>query len=99
MTLAVTFDVIILILSLVVILMISAVVYRTEKGLDRAYKYYLAMAVVLFLASAMILNSTLELVDIRYTKSIFTASRMLGLIFFILGTQTVLMIIKKESKK
>ena len=99
MLLSITIDIVTLIFALVAVIMVSMVVFRTEKGLDRVFKYYLASMVTILISTAMILNTYLNIIPHKYTDSIFQASRVLAFIFFILGCQVMLMIINKSSKK
>ena len=95
----ITIDIVILIFSILAVIITSMIVFRTEHGLDRAFKYYLGTAITLLVASVMVLDSYINIIPLKYTIPILQISRVAALILFILGSQVMLMIVSKTSKK
>lgn len=98
MSLSFTIDAFSLIMSILSMIVIIMVIFRTRKGLDRAFKMYLVSAITLVAAGAMDVNTHLGLIPIQYAGIIFVVSRLVAASFFFIGTMIMLAIINKESR-
>lgn len=98
MLLELTFHLINLILSLTAMIVVTMIIFRTKKGLDKVFKFFLATTITLVLATSMQINQYVGLIPANYEQIIFFVSRLLATAFFLLGCAMMLTIISKESR-
>jgi hypothetical protein len=98
MLLDITFHIVNLILALTATAVVIMAIFRTKKGLDMAFKFFLGTTVTLALAAIMQINQYIGVIPFSYEQIIFTASRLLASLFFLLGLAVMLHIISKESR-
>lgn len=84
-----------LVLALSAAILTIQLTWRTEKLLDRTSKFFLVSALVLLVATLTEINKYFGILSISLTTLVFNVSRMLALIFFILGINTLLKICRK----
>jgi len=94
-----TIDILILLLALAATVIIVIIVFRTQKGLDRAFKFYLVTAITLSIAGFLNLDQHFNLIPSVYNQIIFLFSRLIALIFFVLGSITFLLTITKITRR
>lgn len=97
MSLSFTIDVLSLIISVLSVMVVIMIIFRTRKGLDRVFKMYLVMTIALAVSAAMDVDTHLGLIPIQYAGIIFVISRLVAVSFFFIGTVIMLIIINKES--
>lgn len=77
---------------------VSKIVLRTEKGLDKVFKLYLCLVLIVFFASIIELNRFFGVLDQNYSNTIFVASRFLAMTSFLVGSVLMLRIINKNMR-
>lgn len=97
MSLSFTIDVFSLIISVLSIMVVIMIIFRTRKGLDRVFKMYLVMAIALAVSATMDVDTHLGLIPLQYAGIVFIISRLVAISFFFIGTVIMLVIINKES--
>ena len=98
MLLDLTFHVINLLLALMATAVVTMLIFRTRKGLDKAFKLFLGTTITLVLATSMQVNEYTGLIPVNFEQVIFTVSRLLASLFFLAGLAMMLHIISKESR-
>lgn len=98
MSLSIIVSVVNFLLSILSVLVITMLVFRTKNGLDTAFKFFLGTALTLAIAGFLSINQYLNIVPVRLEAIIFDLSRFLGMVFFILGNLTLLIIVSKNSE-
>jgi hypothetical protein len=97
--LRITFDSMNILLALLTTFFGAIIVYRTRKGLDRVFSFYLGYSFILLISSFIIFNQYIGIFPNNWQDLMFTASRFLGQLLFLFGHLAMLVIIKKESNR
>ena len=73
------------------------VVFRTEKQLDKVFKFFMWSVIVILIASIFGMDYQFGIVPADWAKIIFLGSRTVGLFLFLMAGCTMLKLIKDES--
>jgi len=98
MLLDITFHIVNFILALTATAVVIILIFRTRRGLDIAFKFFLGTTVTLALAAGMQINQYTGVIPADYERIIFVGSRLLASLFFLVGLAVILHIISKESR-
>lgn len=98
MLLSLTFHIINLLLALMATAVVTMIIFRTRKGLDKVFKFFLGTTITLIIATSMQVNEHTGLIPVNFEQIIFTVSRLLASLFFLAGLAVMLHIINKESR-
>lgn len=98
MILVMSVDIINFLIALVICIVVTMLVFRTKNGLDVAFKFYLAMAISLLLASLLELNQYMIILPPQISATGFKILCFLSAIFFLSGCIKFLSIINKSSQ-
>lgn len=99
MFLRLTFDCLNIFVALFTTVILFLIVFRTKKGLDKVYKFYLASSITILACSMVLLNQYLGLIPTGFQDVLYTVSRFLSQTFLLLGNVIMLYIITKESRE
>ncbi|HCP08748.1 MAG TPA: hypothetical protein DIT25_03060 [Candidatus Moranbacteria bacterium] len=79
-------------MALAAVVVSIILVLRTERGLDKAAKYFLGVSVVLAVSGFIIMNKYLNIISIDSAMLVLSISRIFAITFFILGICTLVRI-------
>ncbi len=92
------FHIINLLVSLISAVVVLMIIFRTRKGLDRAFKMFFLTTVTLVIATAMQINEYFFIIPAGFEEVIFITSRMLATFFFLFGCLIFLRIVSERQK-
>lgn len=89
-TINIIINIVIFITSLISIIILTKIIFRTNKELDKGFKYLTMAPISVALTSLIYIDRALILTGLEYSNVLFFSSRVVAIVFFAIGVYKIL---------